>query len=283
MFKSHEKEIITDRDLWSLKKYSRLHNVPLPYAALEGEAFLSRRDGMAKRFLQPKMVAEYVPMYSDVMDDFLLMFDKILKTQNNEVFDMREYLFPWQLECFGMHSFRHRFGLLTENDKSKIDPDVMTIKNNGRMLMEPFSKLESSKGFKHLKTKDWKLFEERTNKIYQATRSLLSKYPEHLSDPSLDTTNEDVVAMMVDNFRGGIDTILNSIQWALIELARNANVQERIYQEQHTILREKTQISYSNLKRQLYLRGCLKEIFRLRPLVPLNGKEDSERPGSIRV
>ena len=78
---------------------------------------------------------------------------------------------------------------------------------------------------------------------------------------------EDVqLAMVMDVLRGATENISIPISWLMIELAKNPDIQEQIYQQTKFLLSSVKPLSYKDIQQQHYLKACLKELFRTRPL-----------------
>ncbi|XP_069672037.1 probable cytochrome P450 301a1, mitochondrial [Periplaneta americana] len=137
--------------------------------------------------------------------------------------------------------------------------------------------------WKIISTPSWRAFvkasdfflEVALKYITQATERLKSLPPD--SDREL-TILEKVLAraknpktavvMALDMMIAGVDTTSSATVVALYFLAKNPDKQEKVFEEIHHYLPDKTQpVTSQTLENLKYLKGCVKESMRLRPIV----------------
>ena len=79
-------------------------------------------------------------------------------------------------------------------------------------------------------------------------------------------SREIQLAILIDMFRES-HTTLSAISRLMIELAKNPDVQEKIYQETKELISRGDPLSYKDVQQQSYVKACVKELFRTRPLL----------------
>ena len=88
----------------------------LSYLDVTGEEFYERRELMGKNMMKPAKIANYIPHYSQITDDFLKVLQKELdKSSDSTIENFMDYVDRWQFECGGILTFNQRFGFLKED------------------------------------------------------------------------------------------------------------------------------------------------------------------------
>jgi len=125
---------------------------------------------------------------------------------------------------------------------------------------------------KTLMTNTWKEYEQVMDTIFSTTAELIARYGEHLTDKRLDLTDEEKLSHGMSVVIASADTTAHTAIWTLIELSRNPEVQENIFEEL-TAANIPSEGPLRNSHLQLpYLRGTMKEMYRMRPLTPIINK-----------
>jgi cytochrome P450 len=103
--------------------------------------------------------------------------------------------------------------------------------------------------------------DQNPEEFSRASKSYLAK---QMQDPSV--SKELMNAAVVSLMAAGVDTTAHMFSWLLVNLAKNQNAQERLYEELQSSLGGKT-LSVDALEEFefSYLRNCLKESMRLTP------------------
>ncbi|KAL6449002.1 hypothetical protein ACFW04_000609 [Cataglyphis niger] len=119
---------------------------------------------------------------------------------------------------------------------------------------------------------EWKLkhdgnFNEPTNKK-QALLDLLLEMSQNGTILSDEDIREEVHTFMY----AGHDTLATSIAWTLYALGRNPEYQEKIIDEFNDIMGT-TEITLNNIHKLTWLDACIKEQWRLYPVVPLIARQ----------
>ena len=271
IFQSLSKFDIGDRQgIWATRYYNTKRNLPLSYVDTEGEEFYNRREWMGKNLLQPNKVGKVVPKYSVVADELLtILEDKLKESINGVIENVSQYIVRWQFECGGILTFDKRLGVLS------VDPDFVSEKAahdlfvGSKKFFHYFQSIEfGSPIHKTTMTKTWKEYETLNDRLFMAAEELLQKYGLKTIEGFEDDVPYDVQKVIVaDLMRASAETVSVALMWMVIELGRNPEAQQLIYEEVSTTLSKDPVITEKVLQKQHYTKAFIKEVFRVRPLL----------------
>ncbi|KAG2461404.1 CP24A protein, partial [Polypterus senegalus] len=77
-----------------------------------------------------------------------------------------------------------------------------------------------------------------------------------------DLSRKELYATTTELQIGGVETTANSFLWVILNMARNPNVQEKLYKEIQNVLPVKQVPNADDIRRMPYLKACLKESMR---------------------
>ncbi|GAB6020588.1 hypothetical protein CHUAL_003267 [Chamberlinius hualienensis] len=248
---------------------------------LNGEEWAALRN----KFQNPMLRLQNVENLCTAMDSVSVEFVKHLPKFINDKgeVDILTELYKWAIESLGLIFFDRHLGALKEN----LTPDSETYKilesvNDTfvhiyncelgfpwyRWFLTPsFRKLiETQKFIANVAVKYTQVAIERVKTMSMADVEKSNFLIQMMFRKEVDL--DDLVAMIIDVFLGGIDTTSHSSAMLMYHLARNQSVQERLYNEIKTVLPDTnaviTPIHFNNLP---FLKACFKEIHRLSPVI----------------
>lgn len=256
--------------LWAFAKYHRMRGLPRPLFDLDDAEWHRRKEAL-RSLLIPREVAKVVPKYVDITNDFLDFLEGNLTRNNTRVVeDYHRSLSRWTFECAGMTVFQERFGMLQEY--GNIDETVKMFYEANLDLIDRWCLLETGSLHHRIMSTDlWKEFVKTSDDTFKAASIFLNKSKQHIVDPDASLDEVESLVLAVDVLRAGIDTVSNVAIWATIELSNNPHIQEKLYEELKTALGD-SEITSSTLQKLPYLRACLKEVHRTRPLFPIQSR-----------
>ncbi|GLJ18947.1 hypothetical protein SUGI_0338880 [Cryptomeria japonica] len=82
-------------------------------------------------------------------------------------------------------------------------------------------------------------------------------------------TREHIKATIFDMFLGGLETTINTLEWAMSEMVRNPQVAKKLQAEIESVAGKDRMVRESDLVGMEYLKCVVKEVFRLYPPGPL--------------
>nr|XP_043635165.1 parthenolide synthase-like [Erigeron canadensis] len=90
---------------------------------------------------------------------------------------------------------------------------------------------------------------------------------ENASDYQL--TKEDVKALIMNVFTGGIDTTVSALEWAMSEIVKSPRVLKKLQDEIRNCMGRKQKVDELDITKMTYLKLVVKETLRLHPPAPL--------------
>ena len=269
VFKDEQRGVFTNRmSVWSLRAFSKKHKAPNALFDMNQGEFLRRKEAIQKAILVPKEVAKLTSMYSEVTQDFMSYLENEKENGTDDVHNLLKHLHRWAFECAGITVFRKRFGALSHDEIHDVSTKKL-LKGLDKFLVK-LSQLEG--GLPHHKTMRtalWNQFENQLLLQFEGARELVERHQEYVVDRNANLTIEERVSTCLDILRASIDTTAETAMWALYEISKHPEVQDKLYSEIASNIRDDETIDNKVIQKVPYLRACLKEVFRFHPLVPL--------------
>lgn len=295
-------------DAPAMNYYYKLRNTVPGVFFANGEDWYRYRTTVSKRILKPKEVAEYLPIFNEIITDFITRLDSIRSppgTDNSyEVEGIDNELFKWSFESVSHVLFDRRFGCL----ENEVNPDAQDFINSvGEFLhsivvigMIPvwFHKIYETKVFKDFVYHFDNMYKYADRFIDETVKDVeIRRGQSNAADSTAEKvgfveyllfqrqlSKRDLMASMIDLFFAGVDTTSNTMQWFLYTMAKNPDKQKKLFQEISTALAEGELPSSNSLAKMPYLKACFKETLRLYPLLSTSSRtiqEDMEILGYL--
>uniref|UniRef100_H3AS27 Cholesterol side-chain cleavage enzyme, mitochondrial n=1 Tax=Latimeria chalumnae TaxID=7897 RepID=H3AS27_LATCH len=247
-----------------------------------GEEWRTNRLILNREVLSPKVTDNFVPLFSEVSQDFISrVYKQIQKSgRGSWTADLLNELFRFALESVCNVLYGERLGLLQDHidpeSQRFIDSVTMMFKTTSPMLYIPPDLL------RRVNAKVWREHVEAWDVIFMhADRCIQNIYREfRLKKKNEDDfpgilSNllqqdqlpiEDIKASVTELMAGGVDTTSTSLLWTLYELARNPAVQSQLRAE----IASAEKAACGNLTKMLksvpLLKAAIKETLRLHPV-----------------
>nr|WDY85982.1 cytochrome P450 6HX2 [Pagiophloeus tsushimanus] len=262
--------------------YSNPHDDPRAYNlfVMLGEDWRYMRHKMTPAFTSARMrfMFECVLKSSEVLDD---MFEKAATLKDDIM--LRLLLDKYTMDNIGVVAFGLNFNCqLTEDDKFRQIADVNNIPTMMnkviRLLTRLAPELSRKLGVKLLPKEIGDFFESIVRENVEQRRKLNTRrndFTQVLMDiqdaSEKDNTQfsiDDLIANCVIFFLAGFDTSSKTMQYALAELARNQELQDKTRNDIKRVLDKNNGImTYEGLQEMTYLRQVVDETLRLYPPV----------------
>jgi len=116
--------------------------------------------------------------------------------------------------------------------------------------------------------------------ISQGTKSncLLSQFVSLKDDETNTYLGErEISPVLFDFFAGGVETTSMTLQYALYVIGTNPEIQEKLYEE---VKNTTDDIDYTSIQKISYVEHVLKEVLRLWPAAPVNGRSTNDVTGA---
>lgn len=117
-----------------------------------------------------------------------------------------------------------------------------------------------------------KVFEEHLRNNVKAEGECINFVDVMLSLDDMDgisISRDNMKAIVLDMFSGGIETTTSTINWAMAELIKNPEAMKRAQEEIKQIIKHEGIITEESIDRMKYLKAVIKETLRLHPPLPL--------------
>ncbi|XP_064401044.1 1,25-dihydroxyvitamin D(3) 24-hydroxylase, mitochondrial-like [Halichondria panicea] len=248
---------------------------PPGFASQEGEDWKRERVAANKQVL-PRNVNSYIEGLNPIYTRFSDHLRKI-RSENGLIEDFTPLAKKMTMEATGKFVFGADLDLLVnpkEEDVKFLDNVDRFFEGIGKLINEPalykiyknkfyYSFMDAIKGtFSHGSKYATDLREELERGESSEVQGMLEQW---LREKKMST--EEAVALSASMLIAGIHTTANQSTFLLFELARNPEVQERLHQEIQSVVGERPPTA-QDLEAMPYLRGCIKESFRVRSTVP---------------
>uniref|UniRef100_A0A8C3CKG2 Cholesterol side-chain cleavage enzyme, mitochondrial n=1 Tax=Cairina moschata TaxID=8855 RepID=A0A8C3CKG2_CAIMO len=247
-----------------------------------GEAWRSDRLTLNKEVLSPRVVEGFVPLLSEVGEDFVRRARAQVQKSGRERWtaDFSHELFRFALESVCHVLYGERLGLLQDfvdpEAQRFIDAVTLMFHTTSPMLYLPPALLRG------LNARTWRdhvhawdaIFTQADKCIQNVYRDLRlqrkgsREYGGILSSLLLQDKLplDDIKASVTEMMAGGVDTTSVTLQWAMFELARSPGTQEQLRAEVLAAKHEAAGDRVKMLKSTPLLKAAIKETLRLHPV-----------------
>ena len=276
---------------WPLMDFYRENRKkPAGVFFLNDHEWYKHRNVISKRILRPKEVADYVPVFNEIIDDFIPRLRSVRNCSGaeNEVSNLDKELFKWSFESVSHVLFDKRFGVLGDGYNPEAQEFIASV---GKFLDAAFPAMFVPVWFcKYIyETRTYKAFVENFDKMHDYAAifigNKLREYEEQdklcsevtdksgkkveflkflLSSKKL--TKDDLLASVIDLLFAGVDTTSNTMQWVLYMMGKNPEKQDLLYQEVTSVLGNGERASAAALAKMPYLKAWVKETLRFYPV-----------------
>ncbi|XP_016328050.1 cytochrome P450 27C1-like [Sinocyclocheilus anshuiensis] len=275
----------TDLPHW--KEYRDMRGQAYGINVDTGPEWYRIRSALNPKMLKLKEVAAYAPIIHEVVSDLLQRVELLRLRSPDQVTvkDLASELYKFGFEGISSILFETRFGCLQE----EIPTDTLRfISAVNDMLALSEMVLFFPRWTRHI-FPFWKRFVQAWDDLYGVARRLIDKKVKEIHDQV--ERGEEVEGMyltyllssnklslgemyisLTELLLGGVDTTSNTLSWTLYHLARDAAVQNRLYNEIASVCPNKELPTAEHLTRMPYMKAVIKETLRIYPVVPGNGR-----------
>ncbi|XP_078583909.1 cholesterol side-chain cleavage enzyme, mitochondrial-like [Branchiostoma floridae x Branchiostoma japonicum] len=256
-------------------------NVKLGIFLENGEKWQQYRTVLNKKLLRPQQAAAFTPLMDEAASNFMSYLRR-KRDQGGMVTDLQAHLFRWAMESGCTAMFNRHLGLLSEDPpqlaKDFITSTIDTMDTTNTMMTIPV------KVHKALNTKAWRKHIEGWQTSFGITKQLIeeimerglkkeSEEDEEIPDLvsyllSVKLHPEEVLANIVDVLGAAVETTSNTMAFTMHTLARHPDIQEKLHDEVMRVAPDRqAPVTQEQVQKMPYLRGVIKEILRLYPVV----------------
>ncbi|XP_047458047.1 sterol 26-hydroxylase, mitochondrial [Mugil cephalus] len=278
-----------DMSLW--KEYRDMKDFGYGPFTEEGEKWYNLRTVLNKRMLHPKDAFQYGGIINNVVMDFI---EKITHMRQRSptgdfVTNLANELYLFSLEGIASILFETRLGCLEEEipagTQDFIDSIAQMFSNSMAVMISPkwsrnlmpywgryIAGWEGIFNFaKELIDKKLEIIQERVNNEQEVEGEYLTYL---LANTQMST--KDVYGSITELLLAGVDTTSNTLTWALYQLSKHPDIQDRLYKEVSTSVPGDRIPTAAEVTKMPFLRAVIKETLRMHPVVPLNARVIAE-------
>ncbi|XP_045527480.1 probable cytochrome P450 49a1 [Pieris brassicae] len=225
------------------------------------------RSKVSKALASPEAARSSVPCLDYVAEDFVKKMDRMLGENQELPKDYLTELYKWALESVGAWALGTRLGCLNNDDEA-----AREIINSIHGFFHSVPELELSAPL-------WRLYSTPAYKTYvNALDSFRALCLKRLTDKGIcgniaKSSGEKVATILaLDLLLVGVDTTAAAAASTIYLLAKNERVQMRLQTELDNNLPVGRAMHSKDLDQMPYLRACLKEALRIKPVILGNGR-----------
>ncbi|CAG0884942.1 unnamed protein product, partial [Darwinula stevensoni] len=262
-----------------------------------GKEWYRIRSRVQQSMMKLKSALLYLKPMEEVAEEFVKRMKSLRDASGELPADFINELYKWAVSLVALD---RKLGCLEPNLSKDSPPQRMIGAVNDMLAAVNKTEFGALPWWKFFPTPSWKKLvqSQRTHTeislkfIDQSMKALKERRADEDRDPSVleillsrtDLTQKEVLVMILDMLSAGIDTCQvsymfsisrciswqtsNTVAFTMYHLAKNPEKQEKLYEEVKDILPSKdTPITPKVLNELSYLKACIKETFRLNPIV----------------
>ncbi|XP_059608193.1 uncharacterized protein LOC132256031 [Phlebotomus argentipes] len=250
----------------------------------QGQGWWDLRHKVNGVMMKPQVTKGYTSAVDEVTRDFVKKLHNMRDSQLEVPADFFYHTNLWALESIAYVTLNMRLGLLSDTP----DDNIGKFMDNLKVLFQLLFELDFQPSmWKVYKTPKFNRFMQVMDELHGIIKTLVDKGVQNLKDTTaggeanakeravlakLYEIDKDVAVLMaLDALLAGVDTTSSGAFSVLYQLAKNPEKQNVLREEFLKFLPEKdTPLTTENMSNVPYLRACMKEAFRLMPVIPGN-------------
>ncbi|RVE58352.1 hypothetical protein OJAV_G00208580 [Oryzias javanicus] len=239
------------------------------------------------RMLKPVHVSSYTNTINDVVTDFIerISWLRASGDQGIMVNDLTGELYKFAFEGICSVLFEARMGCMNEVVPEETQKFIFSV---GEMFrLSPIIVLFPKVLWPYLPA--WKQFVATWDHLFSVAEDLVKKKMEEIQQ-HVDTDREvegaylthlllsdqmtvtEILGSMTELLLAGVDTTSNTISWALYHLAKEPEIQTKLYREVIDVCPGDKVPTSNDINQMPYLKAVIRETLRLYPVVPSNAR-----------
>ncbi|XP_028397173.1 cytochrome P450 10-like [Dendronephthya gigantea] len=248
----------------------------LGLASNDYEIWYPDRSLLSPKMLRPKDVSERYSLLNTIANEFAERAARRIGS-DGVVNNIEEELNFWTVESLAAFLFNQRLGFYDDPP----DPEAVAFVNSARIMLDMTGKmLHGAPFYKYFKTSTYSMLKESVIEVNTRGLNILNRvlatkqekvktvsgHKQSLFEflSANDKSPERMASMLVGLMSAGIDSTSATCLWLFYELARNPDIQEKLYSELLSSIGPDREVSASKIPS--YLKAVVKESQRLYPV-----------------
>ncbi|XP_021183091.3 probable cytochrome P450 49a1 [Helicoverpa armigera] len=234
---------------------------------VHGEPWSRFRSKVSKALIAPEAARAAVPDLEYVTDDFVHRMECILDDNRELPKDFLTELYKWALESVGAWALGTRLGCLQDNDA------------DAKQIIKCIHGFFHSVPVLELSAPLWRIYSTPEYKTYvEALDTFTSLCLKRLTDKGIcsqiaKASGEKVATILaLDLLLVGVDTTAAAAASTIYLLANNERAQRKLQTELDKNLPTDRGMTSKDLDKLQYLKACIKESLRMKPVILGNGR-----------
>uniref|UniRef100_A0A3B4UAY5 Cytochrome P450 family 27 subfamily A member 3 n=1 Tax=Seriola dumerili TaxID=41447 RepID=A0A3B4UAY5_SERDU len=275
----------TDMPHW--RSYRELRNQAHGPLTEMGAKWQRIRSILNPRMLKPKHVSSYSNTINEVVTDFISRVARLRETNGHGVMvnDLTGELYKFAFEGICSVLFETRMGCMNEVVPEETQKFILSV---GEMFQLSQVIVLFPKSYWPYLT-FWKKFVAAWDHLFKVAEELVQKKMDeiqkqvHLDENvegaylthlllSDQMTFTEILGSITELLLAGVDTTSNTISWCLYHLAKEPEIQEKLYQEVIGVCPGDKMPTSDDIAQMPYLKAIIRETLRLYPVVPGNAR-----------
>ncbi|XP_023260263.1 sterol 26-hydroxylase, mitochondrial-like [Seriola lalandi dorsalis] len=275
----------TDMPHW--RGYRELRNQAHGPLTEMGAKWLRIRSILNPRMLKPKHVSSYSNTINEVVTDFISRVARLRETNGHGVMvnDLTGELYKFAFEGICSVLFETRMGCMNEVVPEETQKFILSV---GEMFQLSQVIVLFPKSYWPYLT-FWKRFVAAWDHLFKVAEELVQKKMEEIQkqvhlDQNVEgaylthlllsdqMTFTEILGSITELLLAGVDTTSNTVSWCLYHLAKEPEIQEKLYQEVIGVCPGDKMPTSEDIAQMPYLKAIIRETLRLYPVVPGNAR-----------
>lgn len=275
----------TDMPHW--RTYRELRNQAQGPLTEMGPKWQRIRSILNPRMLKPKHVSSYSNIINEVVTDFIKRVAWLRETSGRGVMvnDLAGELYKFAFEGICSVLFEQRLGCMKEVVPEETQKFIFSV---GEMFrLSPIIVFFPKSTWPYLPF--WKQFVAAWDYLFKVADDLVQKKMQEIQEKvhlkqdvegaylthlllNDQMTVTEILGSITELLLAGVDTTSNTVSWSLYLLAKDPEIQEKLYQEVISVCPGDKVPNSDDIVHMPYLKAIIRETLRLYPVVPGNAR-----------
>ena len=239
----------------------------------EGTEWKRNRDPLSKRLLRPKFLASYLPKLSVIAKNAVTDIIELKQAHEQDFAPIINRIRLWTVNSSDYFAFHRMDEAKMTKELAEFFQAMMTLVRSfgefkGRSPIEIITNKKRDKLVDAFHT----IIRYNQKQIQSATVSTRETDDDHITmleylQNETDFDEMEIIDTLISLLGAGVDTTTHTIQWFWYNLSKHPNVQDKLHNELHSVIRDSPVITAEHFNKLHYMKLCMKESMRITPSV----------------